>query len=251
MLLIHLQGVRTIVNVFVVLNSLGTNRSHKRIGVYAKHLEKVLLELNIPTQYYKMWSEIIINYLILGTAFSLVTLAFYEECLSYIFWECVNVYFTMGVTYISISNIKSPLLNLSRALDHIKTALLRITDQSTQQLKNISKIDAFLIVSKTHTLLFESMEHILDTVSKFIIFFFCFNAIEILIIIMTYQKQIVSRSFLAMAVFDFGMICYVISTSAEIRKKVRWLNWINIFLKYRKNVHLNYFFIFLSWSITC
>lgn len=211
-------------NVFIILNTLGANKFHKKLALHAIHLEKILLNLNIPTHYHEMWSEIVISYLILGTTFSLITLTFYEECLLYIFWECMNAYFTMGITYISISSIKSPLLNLSRALDQITVALIQITDQSSQHLKNITRIDAFVLVSKAHTLLFKSMEHIFEIVSKFIMFFFCFNAIEILIIIMTYQKENVSRSFLAMAAFDFGMICYVISTSARIRKKVRYPN---------------------------
>lgn len=218
-LLTFLQGIRIFANILVLLSIFTTNKYHTCIAHRASRLETTLLNLNISTDYSRMWDKTITDFFLIASTITLICLTLYEKSICYIIWESISIYFTVGITYNTITSVRSPLLEISKTLDKITNRFDENTD-SLQKSYNVSQLDKLLLISKAHTLIFESVENISKSVSKFLIFIFCFTPLEILIIVMTFQKEVVSRSFVATAVFDFSMICYIIYSSADIKKKV-------------------------------
>lgn len=229
-LLTFLQGIRTFMNVLVELSIFRTNKYQERIVLRAHHLEKTLLNLNVGTDYSRMWDKIITDFFVIAFTIALICLTLYEEGFWYIIWESIGIYFSVGITYITVTSVRSPLLDISKTLDQI-TETLEQDMESLQKTYSVSKLDKLLLISKAHTLIFESVEDISKSVSTFLMFMFYFTALQILIIVMTFQKEVVSKSFVAIAIFDFGMICYLIYSSADIKSKVSVFAKMNFILR--------------------
>lgn len=216
----------------MILRSFYMTHYQTRIALRALRVEKTLLKLNIPTDYYNMYRQIIIDYFFVGISVCIVAMTFNEDISGYISWECVNTYFSFGITFIFISYSRCPLLNIATALDQIKAVIFIMKDSNfgkrrkdhflLQRSSNVSQLDVFFTISEAHTMIFESIEHITRIVSKFSMLFFCFNAFEIMVIAMTYHKEDIKTQFIAATCFYFSMLFYAIHHSAKIKKKVSY-----------------------------
>lgn len=209
-------------NSIMIIRTFQLNMYQRRIIHQAVRLEKIFRKLNIPTDYYEMWSRNVIEYTTIGIIFCLVSVTLYDEDVCYIYWECLNAYFSIGISYVVISFIRLPLLNTS--LDKLNSVVIRITNHSPRRPNNMSKLAAIILLSKAHTILFESLEYIREIASKFTICLFCFNALQILLLFMTSQTEDISTTFWVIAIYDFSIIFYIIISAAETKKKVSYFN---------------------------
>lgn len=206
-------------NSIMIIGTFQLSKYERRIIHQVVHLEKIFLKLNIHSNYYEVWNRVVVEYTIIGITFCSVLISLYNEGMSYIFWECLNAYFSLGISYVVVSNIRSPLLNI--ALDKIDSLLVKIMKHPSRNSNNGSKLVALILVTKAHALIFQSMEYIGEIVSKFTMFLFCFNALQILVLLMTSQVENISKTYWVTACYDCMIIFYIIFTVAATKKKVR------------------------------